>query len=74
MRRMNGRDSDDVVDKWTSYTSSRSLWRGVTRKKGGVERGAENEAPCLRPEEDIKHSRSEQVVASMDPKKLYCTG
>jgi hypothetical protein len=29
----------------------------------------ENEAPCLRPEEDIKHSRSEQVVASMDPKR-----
>jgi hypothetical protein len=31
--------------------------------------GEENEAPCLRPEEDIKHSRSEQVAALMDPKR-----
>jgi hypothetical protein len=36
---------------------------------GRRECGVENEAPCLRPEEDIKHSRSEQVAAQMDPKR-----
>jgi hypothetical protein len=38
--------------------------------EGRRECGAENEAPCLRPEEDIRHSRSDsEQVALMDPKR-----
>lgn len=59
--------TDVTATLWTN--GHRTRLNVAESDEGRKECGAENEAPRLRPEEHLKHSRSEQVVALMvDPK------